>query len=359
MKTLFVGKVDSAAYGVATIERYVRTGRALGHEVAVFGEQRTDLPGIPFSVDVKKFDFAVFLIYQTDDFPDLPYLALLLDGIPKDRRLVLDPIGRYNETIRVEHDFNHLERLDGHQGWEWLDAMRAVAGRVAQPTLRPKRDDVASFLFYGFDADAVVAPGTIQKRFGLGYVGNNWQRWSQIQSLILAIEPLSAELGKGRIVGWDWKARPEWAIDKSIAGVDVDTALLERAGFETRDAIEYDKVIASESEHAITPIINRPLFNELGLVTNRMFQTFAADTIPLLMLPDEMVSAVYGDAARPLVSGANVRERVAEALAHPDRFTGPIAAVRAHLAAEHSIRRRFEQLVTLLEHDRAVQSLEG
>ena len=55
---------------------------------------------------------------------DLPYLAQLLDNVPKDRRVVIDPTGRFNETIRVDDDFNHLEKLDGHQGWEWIDAMR-------------------------------------------------------------------------------------------------------------------------------------------------------------------------------------------------------------------------------------------
>ena len=54
-----------------------------------------------------------------------------------EKRVVVDLWGRFNDTIRVDHDFNHLEKLDGHMGWEWEDAIRAVGGIIAQPTLKP------------------------------------------------------------------------------------------------------------------------------------------------------------------------------------------------------------------------------
>ena len=56
--------------------------------------------------------------------------------------MVVDLWGRFNDTIRVDHDFNHLEKLDGHLGWEWEDAIRAVSGTILQPTLAPLRADV-------------------------------------------------------------------------------------------------------------------------------------------------------------------------------------------------------------------------
>ena len=84
------------------------------------------------------------------DFPEMPYLARVLDGIPREKRLVVDLWGRFNDTIRVDHDFNHLEKLDGHAGWEWEDAIGAVAGTILQPTLAPQRSDVRPFLFHGY-----------------------------------------------------------------------------------------------------------------------------------------------------------------------------------------------------------------
>ena len=71
---------------------------------------------------------------------------------------MVDLWGRYNDTIRVDHDFNHLEKLDGHVGWEWEEAFRAISDTILQPTLNPRRDGVGSFLFHGFAPEAVAVP---------------------------------------------------------------------------------------------------------------------------------------------------------------------------------------------------------
>ncbi|HMB05444.1 MAG TPA: hypothetical protein VKP69_17115, partial [Isosphaeraceae bacterium] len=319
MKLLLVSKLDRFARAVSTITKYVQVGKALGHEVAVFGEQSSEEPNVPYSLDVRGFDFVVFVVYDARDFPDLPYLAQLLDGVPKGRRIIIDCCGRYNETIRVEHDFNHLERLDGHQGWEWVEAFQAVSDKVLQPTLSPLRSDVRSFLFHAFDPAAVVRPyssaraasqawsdeGGSRKPYGVIYVGNNWQRWAQIAHFLQTIEPLKHQLGPGCIVGWDWDKRPDWAVEHGLRGVDVDSALLDRVGVETRGAISFDEVADFIGQGRFCPIFHRPLFNYLGLVTNRTFETFYADTIPLLMLPDGLVEAIYGTDARPLAPGSD------------------------------------------------------
>ena len=71
---------------------------------------------MPFTTDLNGVDLALFVVQVPSDFPDMPYLARLLDGIPRERRVVVDLWGRFNDTIRLEHDFNHLEKLDGHLG---------------------------------------------------------------------------------------------------------------------------------------------------------------------------------------------------------------------------------------------------
>ena len=156
MKLLFVTNLDRYCRGVSTITKYAQVGKALGHEVALFGEQRSEPPAVDCSLDVKRFDFAIFVVYETKDFPDLPYLAQLLDGMPKERRVVIDCCGRYNDTIRIEHDFNHLEKLDNHQGWEWVEGFQAVAEKILQPTLEPRKLEVHPFLFHGFDPASVA-----------------------------------------------------------------------------------------------------------------------------------------------------------------------------------------------------------
>jgi hypothetical protein len=361
MKLLLVSKLSDTARAVNTTVKYVEAGRALGHEVAVFGEQQSEPPALPSSLDVKKFDCAVFIVYMPWDFPDLPYLARLLDGVPKERRVIIDCTGRYNETVRVEHDFNHLEKMEGHQGWEWLEGFRAVSDRILQPTLRPKRDDVKPFLFHGFDKRAVAQPyetvdeavkgwaGGPPREYGVAYVGTNWQRWSQMRRFLEAVEPLRAELGRICLTGWDWDKRPDWAVQMGIKGVDADPELLARLGVEVKPAIPYDQFVPFLGRARFSPVFHRPLFNELGLVTNRTFETFCADTMPLLMLPQSYLEEVYGQAARPLFPGDDVAGWLRDVQRRPEFYWDALLRTRAHLAREHSFTRRFKELLTILE----------
>ena len=364
MKLLVVSKLERAARSVNTLTKYVQAGQALGHEVALFGEQQSEVPGVPTSLDVKKFDYAVFVVHETKDFPDLPYLAQLLDGMPKGRRAVIDCGGRYNDTIRVEHDFNHLEKLDSHQGWEWVEGFEAVADKILQPTLTPLRPNVRPFLFHGLDPAAVARPygsaqeaarawsgagGTPPKRYGVTYVGHNWMRWTQIKRFLEAVEPLREELGPICLAGWRWDQREEWAAELGIQGVDVEPALLQRLGVETQRPVPFHEVIAFEGQGRFCPVFHRPLFNHLGLVTNRTFETFCADTVPLLLLPDALIESVYGPAARPLAPGDDVAGRLRDMMRNPETYWDAVLKVRAHLAERHSFPRRFKELLAILE----------
>ena len=363
MKLLFVSKLDRFARGVSTITKYVQTGKALGHEVAVFGEQSSEISSVSYSLDVKRFDFVIFVIYESWDFPDMPYLAQLLDGMPKERRVIIDCYGRYNETIRVEHDFNHLEKMDDHQGWEWIEGFQAVSDKILQPTLKPLRSDVRSFLFHGYDPGAVVCNhsspteaaktwlGTTNgtKPYGVTYVGNNWQRWTQIQRFLEAIEPLKKDLGPICIAGWGWDKTPDWAIQLGVHGADVDPILLERLGVERRNAIPFNEVVKFLGQARFSPIFHRPLFNHLGIVTNRTFETFCADTILFLMFPGEYVEAIYGDNALALIPGDDIVGHVKDMMHRPEVYWEAVLKTRAHLAEHHSYQQRFKELLAILE----------
>ena len=162
MKLLLVVSVDPWTRSVSTVHKYVAAARSLGHEVAVYGPAHADLPDVPFTTELDGVDLALFVIQVPADFPDMPYLARLLDGIPRERRAVVDLWGRFNDTIRLEHDFNHLEKIDGHLGWEWEDAIQAASDTILQPTLAPLRPNVRSFLFHGYD------PGSVCKAVRIG-----------------------------------------------------------------------------------------------------------------------------------------------------------------------------------------------
>jgi len=359
MKLLLVSKLARSSRAINTIAQYSRVAGELGHEIAVFGEKQADFPELQFSLDVKNFDVAVFVVYMASDFPDLPYIAGLLDGMPKSRRVIIDCTGRYNETIRIEHDFNHLEKMDGHQGWEWVEAFQSVADRILQPTLTPRREDVRPFLFHGYDPSGVTrsfnpaaeaGDRSPTKKYDIAYVGNNWQRWSQMRRFLEAIEPIRQELGAITLVGWDWKRRPDWAVQMGIQGADVDPELLRRLGVEIADAIPFTEVRAFLSNARFGPIFQRPLFNELGLVTNRTFETFLADTIPLVMLPEPLATSIYGSAVQPLLAKGDIAGWLRDMIRDPEPYCEAVRGVRQHLAGHHSYRQRLTELVDALGH---------
>ena len=362
MKLLLVTSVEPTTRSVATVHMYAAAGKALGHTVAVFGEPRSDLPALPFTTDLSGVDLALFIVQVPSDFPDMPHLAHLLDGVPRERRVVLDLWGRYNDTVRLEHDFNHLEKLDRHQGWEWEEAMEAVSGTILQPTLSPLRSNVGSFLFHGFDASSVVkahqdathaaaawrSAAPAEKPYGVVYAGNNWQRWDQVRRFLEQYGAIRAEVGRVCLVGWDWGKRPDWAADAGIMGIDTDPAMLASLGVEVRDAVPFNEVVDLLGKARFALVLHRPLFRHLGIVTNRTFETFCADTLPVLMLPRQLVTAIYGPAALALVPQDDVAAHLRDALSHPEKYWDAVLQTRAHLGRHHSFARRFQDLQALL-----------
>jgi len=362
MKLLLVSKMSTTSRAVSAIASYVKTGRRLGHEVAILGEQSTEAPELPRSLDVKSFDYVVFIVFMPADFPDLPYLAYLLDGVPRERRLIIDCCGRYNDTIRIEHDFNHLELIDGHQGWEWVEGFKAVADKIVQPTLQPRRSDVRPFLFYGFDRESIahdcgnatvaatawLGNGNGSKPYGISYVGTNWQRWTQVRAMLTSVGPARDEVGRTRLTGWDWASRPKWAEELNLRGVDVDTRMLADYGVETEDAVPYSQVVTRMSEGSFCPVFHRPLFNELGIVTNRTFETFCADSIPLLFLRESFVGEIYGSDAQLLRVHGDPARHIEAVRRNPVPYWDAVLQTRQFLNDNHSYEKRFGELLSLL-----------
>lgn len=353
MRLLLATSVDAWTRSVATIHHWISAGRALGHDIAIYGEPNPDLPDLRFTTDLTDLDLALFVLQVPSDLPDMPYLARVLDGVPRGKRALLDLWGRYNDTIRIDHDFNHLEKMDGHQAWEWQDAIAAVSDVVLQPTLSPKRENVKPFLFHGFDEASVARPyasaaeaaaAWAKKPYGAIYIGSNWQRWHQVRDFLEGYGPVRKDAGPACLIGWDWSARPDWAAQMAIMGVDTDPAFLKSLDVEVRDGVRFDEIVGLLGQAKFAPIIHRPLFRELGFVTNRSFETFYADTIPVLMLPRDFVERIYGAAALKLVPEQGVGAWVADALKNPETYWDAVLETRAHLAAKHAYAKRIEEL---------------
>jgi hypothetical protein len=361
LKIVIAGSVDPWTRSVATVDRYIATGRRLGHDVSLYGKRNAEFPDVPTTLDTDDADLVIFVVQIPRDIPDMPGLAQLMDRLPRQKRLVVDLWGRFNDTVRIDHDFNHLEKFDGHPSWEWMQALPAL-GRVVQPTLQPRRNDAGTFLFHGFDptqisrtyataedaAQAWRSADRSTRPYGVIYVGSNWQRWSQVRPFLEAYRPAAEKIGQICLAGWDWSERPAWAAEIGLAGVDTDPDLLADLRVEVRMGVRFDRVVALLGQGRFSPVFHRPLFKELGLVTNRTFETFLADTIPVLMLPEPFVEQIYGPAALPLVPRTDIASHLAAIVEDPVPAWHAVLETRKHLASRHSIERRFTELEAFL-----------
>ena len=125
---------------------------------------------------------------------------------------------------------------------------------------------------------------------------------------------------------------------------------LEKLGVEILPPIPFGQVVTWMSKATFNPVISRPTFNRLQLVTPRFFETPAASTIPLFGLDDAYVAEIYGERALELVLPAERPEdKILDMQRRPDYYAGIVRAIRQHLAEKHSQAARLKELVEIVE----------
>src|SRR5262249_4866933 len=153
------------------------------------------------------------------------------------------------------------------------------------------------------------------------------------------------------ITGHGWDRAAPWTNDSIASDAYAnDTAYLQRLGVTVTPPVRFDQVITSMGNGVFTPVIYRPLFENLQLVTCRTFETPAANTVPLFGLDPRFVEEIYGRAARELVlDGGHPEEIVRDVMRNPDRYVEIIEKIRRELAERHSYAARVRELVRIIE----------
>ena len=183
------------------------------------------------------------------------------------------------------------------------------------------------------------------------YVGHSKFRWHPMQAVLRAIEPVREQVGRAVLVGHGWDAPPDWAAPLGIQDLYyVDHSYLRRMGVEFIPPVPFGQVISWMSRAVINPVIYRPLFRLLWLVTCRTFETPAANTIPLLGLDEAYVREIYGEDALELVlPQEHPEKKIAEMMSHPEKYAEVVLRIRSHLATQHSYSIRMRQLIELAQ----------
>jgi len=347
MRLMFVYYCYGDAGSAQDIHHYGRVAKELGHEVAVYGRPPRGSP-FTFSLDVGSADALIFVFEWTTQLRDGDRLDLarLLTKVPRERRMVIDCDGAYNDVIRVDGDYNHCDQAASQA---WIEICDSISDRIYQPSLHPSRPNVRTFLFHGYDPAWERPLDFRAKEFGMVYVGHSKFRWRPMELVLRAIEQVRDQVGRTALVGHGWDALPTWAAPMGIEDhFFTDQAYLRRMGVEFVPPVPFEEVIAWMSRAVINPVIYRPLFRRLWLVTCRTFETPAASTIPLFALDEEYVREIYGEDAVELVLPQNhPEEKISDIMRRPDNYVEIVRHIRRDLAARHSYTARLQQLVEL------------
>ena len=330
------------------VRAYAATARDLGHEVFLYGPPGSR-PGIPSSLHVETADAVVFVFEWTTDIGrcDGLDLARILTRVPRERRIVVDCDGGYNDVLGVDGDRNHRTAAEARR---WREICERISDRIFQPTLRPIRPGVSTFFFHGYDPAWERPFDAAAKDHGMVYVGHSKFRWGPMHRVLRAVEPVRSAVGRIALVGHGWDAMPSWAADMAMEDAyATDTQYLARLGVECVPPVPAGEVLRWMGRAVFNPVVYRPLFSRLEFVTCRTFETPAAATIPVFGLDESYVTEVFGEAAAALVlpeDGAD--ELVADLMSRPDHYQDVVAQIRAHLARRHSYRARVEELVRIV-----------
>jgi hypothetical protein len=366
MRLMFVYWRIGDAGSVQTLRGYVKAAEALGHEVLMYAPEEAGFP-VKCSLDLESAD-AVILVLEWNMYqhpgerskadghllrPGLMGIGhlnvvRLLSRIPRERRIIIDDDGMYTEHTSVDGDFSHPDESSSRVR---MDTYDTLSDKIYQPTLHPSAPNVGSFLFHAYNPELEVPLDFSDKPYGMVYVGSNWFRWRPMHRILESVEPIRKHVGRMTIVGRDWDRMPPWVPSPlREQAYYTDRDYLDGLGIELRPPVPANCVLSTMSQGVFNPVIVRPIFHHFQLVNPRMFETPAANTIPLFGLNATYVREIYGERATDLVLGSDAPDQIRDVLDRPEYYAEIVRDIRGHLAAKHSYAARLTQLIEMVEH---------
>jgi hypothetical protein len=347
MRLMFVHHVAEDRGSAQDMHNYVAAARALGHEVALYGPPARS-GAFRYSQEIGAADAVIFIVEWTTElqYGDRGDLVRLVGRVPRRRRVVIDCDGKYNDAICVTGDVNHDSAAASRR---WVELCDALADKVCQPTLHPLRPNVRTFFFHAYNPAWERPLDARRHEFGMMYVGNNWFRWRSLRRVLGALEPVRAAVGRIGLVGNGWDRPAPWAnpsVPEDAYRTEPD--YLRRLGVEVMPPVRFDRVIDEMGRGVFSPVIYRPLFDRLRLITCRTFETPAANTLPLFAQEPDFVAEVYGDEAVELVLPAHRPEdKILDLLRRPERHARVVGGMRRRLAERYSYEAQLKELVDI------------
>ncbi len=337
MKIAFVGNYQYNCGSSNALLGYVKAGKSLGHDIRVseFGyidkiiRQVVPVAERSWNPDI------LAIVYESYPFLSSQDLDEIRKNIPRSKILIIDPDCKYLEPCVLENDSNH-QTPDSYEYWTKL--YNSLSDKILQPTLdKITKGKVYKFIYYGIDTSNNF--GDVKKDFDFLYVGNNWYRWNDIYNFVKSTSKIRKELKSVAVMGNYWNGDVMEGYEKATYS---NPDFLKKNNVEIIKSAPYGKVESSMGKGLINPILVRPILNKLKLVTPRMFETFSADTVPVV--PEYFAHAIelYGDTVKELVLS---NEKILMILKDYKKYLDISRGIRNKLIDEHSYEVRLKELI--------------
>jgi hypothetical protein len=289
-------------------------------------------------------DVAV-MVFESEQFLNAAGLGWIERKIPRAHRLIIDPDAKYSERVSIGADANHVT-ANSREFWRAL--YERLSDTILQPSLGPMMNGARRFLYFGVDLYRSPPPRAEregEKTFDLIYVGNNWYRWHDVQWLACRLSKIRERLARIALFGSYWSGEPMPGFAEHTYS---DPRFLLAHEIESYPSVAFDEVERQMGRGKFHPVFVRPVLNLLRMVTPRMFETFAADTVPLLPPYFKHACDLYGVEAAKLSLTEDPADSIMRMMQDYREYASISLAIRERLAHEHSYDRRLEELLSFV-----------
>lgn len=186
------------------------------------------------------------------------------------------------------------------------------------------------FYFFGFPDTDIKMP---KKKFDIAYVGNNWFREEEMTNFLKAAVE-SNVVKKVKIIGKDWD---KYKLSRTPLDIKIGKSVLP------------EKLIRTMSTGSINPILTCRNLLKHKLVTPRMFETFAADTVPLFYDNFDYGDKIYGGVAKEFSSNESLmKDKIKNVIENHKKYIEFRNTARKYLTSLHSYENRMQELKRIL-----------
>lgn len=344
LRVLFIGRFRYNSGSSHTLLGYVRAARSLNIDLraSLLGLVDSTVRSlVPVAEEGWRPDVLV-MVFESERFLDQDSVRLVERLAPRSYRLIVDPDGKFSKHVRRGSDTNH-PTPDSRV--YWTELYNRLSDVILQPGLGPVEVGAQKFLYFGIDLHYPEINTTRRKTFDLIYVGNNWYRWHDLVWLLNKVAPIRQTLGRIAVFGKDWNVASVPGFEQAVYS---EPGLLTERGVEVFDSAPFGAVVRTMGAGRLHPIFIRPVLNALGFVTPRMFETFAADTVPLIPPYFRYAALLFGAESNALRLPAEPADTILNMLDKYAEYSAIARETRSLLIEKHSYEVRLKELLSFV-----------